>query len=198
MQPLCSSSITESSSLRVAPPLYSVSALRFSWGFHLNRSLKHQNDRFPGSTQPTVYGSRYLYAGRRWIGNQVTSQLIPESLTHPSFDDIVRYFDTSSVVHFRSSPIISPDTVLPCLFPKRSLPWLFTTAAPGRFETSSWKPIPRGLPSSARQLFLAYFKYATARQVLINKFNLIAQKFKIVYYMIYEFNKIFYPCFYIF
>ncbi len=63
----------------------------------------HRNDRFPRSVQKPVLSSRLLYAGRRTDSNQVPSELIPEHLQNPVLTTSQSY-DTSSEVHFRSSP----------------------------------------------------------------------------------------------
>jgi len=59
-------------------------------------------------TMPVIR-SRHLYTGRRMIGNRVTSMLIPGMPKLPGFDDIRRFFDTSSMVRLRSPPDHSPD-----------------------------------------------------------------------------------------
>ena len=64
----------------------------------------HQSDRFPRSIQKPALSSRHLYAGRHPDSKQVSSEFILEPLENSSFDDILGSFDTSSVVHFRSSP----------------------------------------------------------------------------------------------
>src|SRR2546426_3046083 len=60
-------------------------------------------------------------------------------------------FDTSSVVSLRSSSCQSPDLVLP-----RPFPSVLTTMAFDHshrsFGTCSCQPVPRGLPSSIKQL----------------------------------------------
>ena len=73
-------------------------------GFPLEFLPLHRNDRFPRSIQKPVLSSRLLYAGRRPDSNQVPSELIPEHLQNPGFDNIYGSFDTSSEVYFRSSP----------------------------------------------------------------------------------------------
>jgi len=75
-----------------------------------------------------VIRSRHLYTGRRMIGNRTPFMLIPGMSKLPGFDDNSRFFDTSSMVRFRSPPDHSPDTyAMPFLH--RSPPELFTPAA---------------------------------------------------------------------
>src|ERR1700694_4695167 len=61
-------------------------------------------------------------------------------------------FDTSSVVPLRSSFCQSPDPVLPGPFPSVLTTLAFDQSRRRWFETCSCKPVPRGRPSSVKQL----------------------------------------------
>src|SRR4029077_5587224 len=61
-------------------------------------------------------------------------------------------FDTSSVVSLRSSFCQSPDLVLSRPFPSALTTMAFDHSRRRWFGTCSCKPVPRGLPSSIKQL----------------------------------------------
>src|SRR5664280_1211644 len=61
-------------------------------------------------------------------------------------------FDTSSVVPLRSSSCQSPDLVLSRPFPSVLTTMAFDHSHRRRFETCSCQPVPRGRPSSIKQL----------------------------------------------
>ena len=61
-------------------------------------------------------------------------------------------FDTSSVVPLRSSSCQSPDLVLPRPFPSVLTTMAFDHSRRRWFGTCSCQPVPRGLPSSIKQL----------------------------------------------
>src|SRR5580698_8661562 len=61
-------------------------------------------------------------------------------------------FDTSSVVPLRSSSCQSPDLVLPRPFPSVLTTMAFGHSRRSWFGTCSCQPVPRGLPSSIKQL----------------------------------------------
>jgi len=61
-------------------------------------------------------------------------------------------FDTSIVVPLRSSSCLSPDLVLARPFPSAFTTLDFVQSRRRWFGTCSCKPIPRGLPSSVKQL----------------------------------------------
>src|ERR1039458_4847551 len=61
-------------------------------------------------------------------------------------------FDTSSVVPLRSSSCPSPDLVLSRPFPPVLTTMAFDHSRRRWFGTYSCKPVPRGLPSSVKQL----------------------------------------------
>jgi hypothetical protein len=60
-----------------------------------------------------------------------------------TFDLTVQCFDTSSTVHFRSSPKDLPDRMSFCLFPQRSPPRLLISAAWGGLRSAP-ESRPRG------------------------------------------------------
>src|ERR1700686_2854651 len=81
-----------------------------------------------------------------------TAEARPALTTPPRFRHRPYAFDMSSVVPLRSSSCQSPDLVL-----SRPFPSVLTTVAFDRsrrrwFGTCSCQPVPRGLPSSIRQL----------------------------------------------
>ena len=91
-------------------------------------------------------------AGCRSARRQVSSELLPQQLPLRGFGHRLITFDTSAVVPLRSSSCPSPDPVTSEPFPSA-----FTTVAFARsrrrwFGTCSCKPVPRGLPSSVKQL----------------------------------------------
>src|SRR6201993_780180 len=61
-------------------------------------------------------------------------------------------FDTSSVVPLQSSSCQPPDLVLPRPFPPVLTTMAFDHSRRRWFGTCSCKPVPRGLPSSVKQL----------------------------------------------
>src|SRR6516225_10330125 len=61
-------------------------------------------------------------------------------------------FDTSSVVPLRSSSCQSPDLVLPRPFPSALTTMAFDHSRRRWFGTCSCQPVPRGHPSSIKQL----------------------------------------------
>ena len=148
MQPLCSSSITEPSSLlRVAPPLCPASVLSLLWGLHLSFSL---SIRATGSHVPHMSLDQ-VHAGRRLGSKQVSPRLIPDQRLHPGFDAV----PTLSTLHQRFTCVHLHD---PYLIPScGTFSLTLTTSAFDlcslrRFEASSCKAAPRGPPSSHVQL----------------------------------------------
>ena len=115
MQPLCSRSITEPSSLlQAAPPLCSASVLSSLKGPPLG--FLPSRIRATGSHVPyksLMIGSRRLYAGRQLISKQVSSRLVPGHRLFPGFDAIYTCFDTSTADRLHSSPYLIPDRFNP-------------------------------------------------------------------------------------
>src|SRR5579863_7296100 len=72
--------------------------------------------------------------------------------TPPRFRHHSYAFDTSSVVPLRSSSCQSPDLVLPRPFPSVLTTTAFDRSHRRWFGTCSCQPVPRGLPSSIKQL----------------------------------------------
>jgi len=60
--------------------------------------------------------SRRLYAGHRLVSKSGFFQAYPEKAPRLGFDSIVEVYDTSTAVHFYSSPQHLPDEVLLRLF----------------------------------------------------------------------------------
>ena len=109
-----------------------------------------QADRFPRSIQEPVFKSRHLYAGCRMVGNRMSPILIPEMFKLSGFDNVWRFFDTSSMVHLRS-PLENIPDISKIPFPNRSLPKTFNPSSIGWFEADIRMSISRGLPSSPAQ-----------------------------------------------
>jgi hypothetical protein len=109
-------------------------------------------DRFPRSARDPASSSRHLYAGHHLASRQVPARLVPGSSTHPGFDAVSTCFDTSTVVHSRSSSRRSPDPILvgPC--PQRSPPRLLTDAACGGLTPPPAGRRRRATPPSLAQL----------------------------------------------
>lgn len=63
----------------------------------------HHPDRFPRSIQGPTSQSRHVYAGGRLASKQVPANLVPELIYYPGFDRHLSHFDTSSMIHFRST-----------------------------------------------------------------------------------------------
>ena len=132
MQPLRSTSITEASSLiRVAPPLCFASVLSFSWDLHLNFSLsiKATGSHVPRKSltqSHAIFTPEAAWAVNRSPPNlswtQYRSPVLTSSLL---FRRLIEWFACArlSESHLPRSYAVT--------FPKRSLPWLFTSAALG-------------------------------------------------------------------
>jgi hypothetical protein len=87
-----------------------------------------------------------------WPVNRSPPGSIPGSNTHPGFDVIFTCFDTSTVVHSRSSSWLAPDPIFvgPC--PQRSPPRLLTDAACGGLTPPPAERRRRATPPSLAQL----------------------------------------------
>ena len=105
------------------------------------------------SAQEPGSESRPLYAGRRLPSHQAPGRLVPGDRNAPGFDDKSLDYDASSKVHFRSSLLIHTCLryVLNALTPMLTTTALYRSSL-GWFEARSWKPTPKGLPSSLMQL----------------------------------------------
>ena len=129
-----------------APPRY----------FHPRRGCllglfpSHRDDRFPRSAQEPGPGSRHLHAGHRSANRQASAELIAGQPQEPGFDVGEMLFDTSSVVHLRSSSSSIPDVFMTPFPSTLTTPALYRSSLRW-FETRSCNPIPRGLPSSLMQ-----------------------------------------------
>jgi hypothetical protein len=51
-----------------------------------------------------MLGSCQLYTGHRMVSKQGFFHTRPRLVTPPGFDDIIRVFDTSTLVQFHSAP----------------------------------------------------------------------------------------------
>ncbi len=148
MQPLCSSSITEPSSLlRVAPPLCSASVLSLLWGLHLSFSL---NIGATGSHVPNISLDQVhatFMPDAAWAVNRSPPDLsrindYPPVLT-PSLR--FRHFISGSLTFVSIESYLIPSS--------GTFSLTLTTTALYRsssrwFEACSCKPASRGLPSS--------------------------------------------------
>jgi hypothetical protein len=114
--------------VRAIPPLCLASVLRSLWVFHLDGSLHIEatGSRVPctclNRTHATFMPDAAL-AVSRFLQNSSQGNDYPPVLT-PHYA-----FDTSSVVHLRSSFRFLPDTVKPCRFLNAHHEWLLTIAA---------------------------------------------------------------------
>ena len=160
MQPLRSTSITETSSLlRVAPPLCFASVLSFSRGLHLNFSL---NIETTGSHVPrkSLTQSHAIFTPE---AAQAVSRL-PLNLSWTQYRSPVL---TSSLIFRRLIEWFAcarlSESYLPrsyaVTFPKRSLPWLFTNAALGGL-----KPAPVSRLRGARPHLLCSYAHFTKKR----------------------------------
>ena len=121
----------------------------------------HRDDRFPRSSTKPGASSRRLHAGCRWGSQQFFSPSVPGVISLHRFRHHLRSFDTSSAVHFRSSPDALPDRVTLCLLTSTLTTRALNSRRLRRFEICSCKPIPRGLPSSSLKHHTLNF-YSTA------------------------------------
>jgi len=108
---------------------------------------------FPCSAYPPPWQAQATsHAGCHSARKQVSSELCPAVTITPRFWHRHIAFDTSTVVPLGSSSCLIPDPVN-----ARPFPSALTTMALGHsrrrwFGTCSCKPVPRGLPSSDKQL----------------------------------------------
>src|SRR5262249_24225339 len=128
--PLRSSPITEPSSLlRGSPPLSGASVLSASRLEPLAPFPLTSPARFSRSIPEPDRGSRCLHAGCRSVGIRTSSELVPQEGSSRGFD-IIRFR------RFRSTSLALASLDHACrdhvpTFPRRSRPWLLTTAARG-------------------------------------------------------------------
>ena len=108
----------------------------------------HWNDRFSSSVQKPAYKSCHLYAGCRLDSKRAPSRLIPATLQPTGFDNIHPLFDTSSMVHSRSSLVCSPDMIFCHAFSLTLTTMTLYHSSLRWFGTYALTSIPRGLPSS--------------------------------------------------
>jgi hypothetical protein len=87
-----------------------------------------------------------------WPVDRFPPGSIPGSNTHPGFDAIFACFDTSSVVHSRSSSWLAPDPVTAGPSPQCSPPRLLTDAACGGLTPPPAERRRRATPPSLAQL----------------------------------------------
>ena len=129
----------------------------------------HWNDRFSSSVQKPAYKSCHLYAGCRLDSKRVPSRLIPATLQPTGFDNIHPLFDTSSMVHSRSSLVCSPDMIFCHAFSLTLTTMTLYHSSLRWFGTYALTSIPRGLPSSfvqhelLPQFFLTHWSTAEQR-----------------------------------
>ncbi len=92
------------------------------------------------------------HAGGHSAPKQVSSELVPQSFPPRGFGHHLTIFDNSIVVPLRSSSCQSPDPIIAGPFPYVLTTMAFDHSRQRWFETNSCKPVPRGPPSSAKQL----------------------------------------------
>ena len=107
-----------------------------------------RNDRFSSSIQRPAYKSCHLYAGCHLDSKRAPSRLVPETLQPPGFDNIQPLFDTSSMVHLRSSLVCTPDMIFCHAFSLTLTTMTLDHSSLRWFGTYALTSIPRGLPSS--------------------------------------------------
>src|ERR1017187_3092590 len=90
--------------------------------------------------------------GAASVRKQAPPKLVPRLRQPRGFGYRPYAFDTSSVVPLRSSSCPSPDLVLSRPFPPVLTTMAFDHSRRRWFGTYSCKPVPRGLPSSVKQL----------------------------------------------
>src|ERR1017187_10582169 len=90
--------------------------------------------------------------GAASVRKQAPPKLVPRLRQPRGFGYRPYAFDTSSVVPLRYSSCQSPDLVLPRPFPPVLTTMAFDPSRRRWFGTYSCKPVPRGLPSSVKQL----------------------------------------------
>jgi hypothetical protein len=115
-----------------------------------------RNDRFSSSVRKPAYKSCHLYAGCRLDSKRAPSRPIPATLQPTGFDNILPLFDTSSMVHSRSSLVCTPDMICCHTFSLTLTTMTLYHSSLRWFETYALTSIPRGLPSSFVQLRTAY------------------------------------------
>ena len=93
----------------------------------------HHNDRFSRSIRKPVSRSRHLHAGCHSVSKFLW--IYPDISRLCRFWHQFRAYDTSSVVHFHSSPYDTYLTHLLCLFPQRSPQQLLIIAAWGDLKS---------------------------------------------------------------
>ena len=98
---------------------------------HLRCSLRIGTTGSPVPHRSLIRVLAAFMPGTDWALHQVTPQPCPRAITPPGFDAVWVISTRHRSVHFRSTPRISPDTVKPCLFHRRSPPRLLTSAARG-------------------------------------------------------------------
>ena len=152
-RPLCSGRITSHLRSYRAPSQCPASILsprgccRLCFSLGIGTTGSRSSAQEPGSE------SRPLYAGRRLPSHQVPGRLVPGDRNAPGFDGKSLDYAASSKVHFRSSLLIHTCLryVLNALTPMLTTTALYRSSL-GWFEARSWKPTPKGLPSSLMQL----------------------------------------------
>ena len=150
-RPLRSSRITQPSPLlRAVPSLCLASVLWSLWGLHLDFSLSIETTGSQVPCTSLMSDSRRLNAGCRAGSRQVSPALIPRQPLALGFDitfGFRRFIERFACARLSDSHL----TRCPCLFLRRTPPWLLTRAAQRRFAAWSCNPAARGLPSSRTQ-----------------------------------------------
>ncbi len=116
-----------SSLLRAGPPPCPASVLSPRGVLPLGLLPWHRGDGFPRSAREPGPGSR-LCAGRRPGGKRVSPRLLPGLSDCPGFDAVLQFRHVRRFTRVRlPGPYLTGS--LAGLFPGRSPPWLFTSAA---------------------------------------------------------------------
>ena len=136
-------------------PVFCIGTLILA-GSPLGFLPSQQNDRFSSSAQKPAYKSCHLYAGCRLDSKRAPSRLIPATLQPTGFDNVRPLFDTSSMVHSRSSLVYTPGTIFCHAFSLTLTTMTLNHSSLRWFGTYALTSIPRGLPSSFVQLRTAF------------------------------------------
>ena len=145
--------------VRVGPPQCLASVLSSLWVFHLDFSLDIETTGSRSSLQKPETESRHLYAEHRPHSNQISDGLCPGAANRPQFRchfSVLRRVISDSL----SFVFLSHTCRFSRLFPRRSPPWLFTTAARGGLKPASGDRLRRAflhLPQSLRNMIRFFF-----------------------------------------
>jgi len=134
---------------------WSASPRSASWELHLcpRALIGSMGSLVPCKSLAWVPATYMPDSGRATISSRAIPVLVPQVLTISGFSNQYESLDTSSVVHLRSAPHASPETVVRPFSLFRSTPGPHEPSTGGRFDESSLvKSSSVGLPPSFAQL----------------------------------------------